>query len=81
MGKYTEILDQAAEGKKLFDAGKDMVEDAGDMEKVLGSEHLTNETKMSYVKDVVLKFKLTKFGKDADSFFEDTTEIIYSWMH
>ncbi|WP_418490549.1 hypothetical protein [Frisingicoccus sp.] len=27
------------------------------------------------------KFKLTKFGKDADSFFEDTTEIIYSWMH
>lgn len=55
IGKYTEILDQAAEGKKLFDAGKDMVEDAGNLEKVLGSEHLTDETKMSYVKDVVLK--------------------------
>src|SRR5699024_7255308 len=43
IGKYTEILDQAAEGKKLFDAGKDMVEDAGNLEKVLGSEHLTDE--------------------------------------
>lgn len=131
IGKYTDILDKAAAGKKLYDAGEGFVKDAHEMEKVFTSEQLTNETKLSYAKDVILKnmgfsntdysndtllgqeknqlgffdniknlydwgiaagkgegdkvfqdkFGLTKFGKDADEFFEDTTKMIYSWTH